>query len=131
MALLSKGIVLYYNETALNDLMEIPEIGNKRPEQLDITTLNSERKEYMDGLADEGDEIAFKFLYDGNQFSVLRELENIGEEHDWKLSFSNQNTFYFTGTPRVALNAATPNSPLTYTLYIKVTSDFSFSVDDK
>ena len=72
--LLTKGIKLSYaakgqdSFTELTNLQEIPEIGNGAPEKIEVTVLTDEAKKYIAGLGDSGQDLAFKFLYEKEQF---------------------------------------------------------------
>lgn len=131
MAILAKGIRLVMgcdgwedpDEEGIPDLMEIPELGNKKPEQIDVTTLASDRKEYMDGLDDFSEEIGFKFLYSESTFGSLSSIPK-DREAEFSLKLPGKQTIYWIGTLRVVLNSITPNTPMTFTLYVKPVSAF-------
>lgn len=119
MAVLSKGIKLYYGETALTNLMEIPELGGDT-EAVEITTLEDAAHMYMDGIKNYGDSLAFKFLYEEAQFVTLNGLK---ESQTWKVELPDGATCSFGGTCSVKLDGAAVNSALTYTLSIKPNSE--------
>lgn len=127
--ILTKGIKLSYKDgegefIALTNLQEIPEIGNGAPEKIEVTTLDSEVKEYIAGLGDSGQDLAFKFLYEKEQFTTLNGLV---ESCDWKVSMPDEVAATFKGTPSVKFDGASPNGALTYTLTVTVESKISFA----
>lgn len=63
MATISKGIKLFYGDTELTNLQEIPELGGD-VEAIEITTLADAAHTYTDGIKSYGDSLAFKFLYE-------------------------------------------------------------------
>jgi len=73
MAVISKGITLSYKTgdagdyVALTNLQEIPELGGDT-EAIEITTLADAAHMYTDGIKNYGDSLAFKFLYETDQF---------------------------------------------------------------
>lgn len=130
--ILTKGIKLGYSAngegtyTDLTNLMEIPEIGNSAPEKIDITTLADDVKKSMAGLGDSAQDLAFKFLYEEEQFNTLMAL--VGTTH-WQVSMPGDNGVKatFTGTPSVKFDSAAPNNAVTYTLTIGVESKINFA----
>lgn len=128
MAILTKGISLSYgsenNYTELTNLMEIPEIGNGAPEKVEVTTLADNVKTYIAGLGDSGQELAFKFLYEKEQFQSLLALT---ESTGWKVSMPDGVYATFTGVPAVKFDGASPNNALTYTLTVIVESEIVFA----
>lgn len=125
--ILTKGITLSYgadsNYTVLTNLMEIPEIGNGEKEMIDVTVLTDDVKKSIAGLGDSSQTLAFKFLYEKEQFETLM---GIVESTGWKVSMPDGVTATFTGTPAVRFDAAAPNAALTYTLSIGVESKIEF-----
>lgn len=119
MAVISKGITLSHGEVILTNLMEIPELGGE-VEAIEITTLADSAHVYTDGLLNYGDSLAFKFLYEKEQFSSLSDLEGVQE---WKVNLPDGATCSFSGTSSVKLDGAGVASALTYTLSIKPTSE--------
>lgn len=115
MAVISKGITLSYGETALTNLLEIPELGGET-EAIEITTLADSAHVYTDGLKNYGDSLAFKFLYEAEQFGELNALTG---SQVWKVSLPDGETCSFNGTCAVKLDGAGVNAALTYTLSIK------------
>jgi hypothetical protein len=78
MAVISKGITLSYKGatgeyTELTNLQEIPELGGD-VEAIEITTLADAAHMYTDGIKNYGDSLAFKFLYEKEQFNTLNSL---------------------------------------------------------
>ena len=119
MAVISKGITLSYGTegsfTALTNLQEIPELGGDT-EAIEITTLADAAHMYTDGLKNYGDSIAFKFLYEKQQFETLNGL--IGN-NQWKVTLPDSTTCTFSGSSYVKLDGVGTNAALTYTLSIK------------
>lgn len=119
MATISKGIKLFYGENELTNLQEIPELGGE-VEAIEITTLADAAHIYTDGLLNYGDSLAFKFLYEKEQFTTLGALEG---SQAWKVELPDGATCSFGGTCSVKLDGAGINAALTYTLSIKPNSE--------
>lgn len=119
MAVISKGITLSYGETELTNLMEIPELGGDT-EAIDITTLADAAFSYTDGIKNYGDSLAFKFLYEKEQFNTLAGLK---DSQQWKVSLPDGATCTFGGTCSVKLDGVGVNAALTYTLAVKPNSE--------
>ena len=125
MAVISKGITLSYKTgaageyTELTNLQEIPELGGEA-EALEITTLADAAHMYTDGILNYGDSLAFKFLYESEQFATLQGLEGSA---DWKVELPDGTTCAFGGTATVKLDGVGVNAVLTYTLGIKPDSE--------
>ena len=125
MAVISKGIKLSYKAasgstyTELTNLQEIPDLGGE-VEAIEITTLADAAHMYTDGLKNYGDSLAFKFLYDGTQFSTLNGLTGSIE---WKVDLPDNESCSFSGTCSVKLDGVGTNAALTYTLAIKPNSE--------
>ena len=125
MAVISKGIKLSYKAasgstyTELTNLQEIPDLGGE-VEAIEITTLADAAHMYTDGLKNYGDSLAFKFLYDGTQFSTLNGLTGSIE---WKVELPDNEACSFSGTCSVKLDGVGTNAALTYTLAIKPNSE--------
>lgn len=119
MAIISKGIKLSYkssnNFVDLTNLQEIPDLGGD-VEAIEITTLADAAHTYTDGLKNYGDSLAFKFLYDGEQFTTLNGLTGVNE---WKVTLPDEATCTFSGTSSVKLDGVGTNAAVTYTLSIK------------
>lgn len=115
---LSKGITLSYGDKPLTNLMEIPELGGDT-EAVEITTLADVAHMYMNGIKNYGDSLAFKFLYEKEQFMALNALE---DSQTWKVSFPDGETCSFGGTCSVKMDGVGVNSALTYTLSVKPNS---------
>lgn len=128
MAVISKGIKLSYSETGseytpLSNLQEIPELGGDT-ESIEITTLADGAHMYTNGIKNYGDSLAFKFLFDPDQFGLLSELSN--GEIFWQIMLpgeANAMTCEWSGTCSVKLDGVGVNAALTYTLSIKPTSE--------
>ena len=115
MATISKGIKLFYGDTELTNLQEIPELGGD-VEAIEITTLADAAHTYTDGIKSYGDSLAFKFLYEKEQFSTLNSLK---DSQSWKVELPDNSTCTFGGTCSVKLDGVGVNAALTYTLSIK------------
>ena len=119
MAVISKGITLSYGETVLTNLQEIPELGGDT-EAIEITTLADAAHTYTDGIKNYGDSLAFKFLYEAEQFSTLNALSG---SQNWKVELPDATSCSFGGTCSVKLDGVGVNSALTYTLSVKPNSE--------
>ena len=125
MATISKGIKLYRNDTELENLQEIPELGGDS-EAIEITTLADAAHMYTNGIKNYGDTLSFKFLYEKAQFNTLA---NAGDTEDsWKVELPDGTACSFTGTSSVKLDGVGVNAALTYTLGIKPTSEMAWSM---
>lgn len=127
--ILTKGITLSYGASAeamtvLTNLQSIPEIGNGAKEKIETTTLTDNVKTYIAGLGDSGQDLAFTFLYEKEQFQTLMA---IAETQNWEVSMPDGVKAQFTGTPSVKFDAASPNAALTYTLTVLVESEIVFA----
>ena len=118
MATISKGIKLYKGEVELTNLQEIPELGGD-VEAIEITTLADAAHMYTDGIKNYGDSLAFKFLYEKEQFT---ELNDTKESASWKVELPDGAMCSFSGTCSVKLDGVGVNAALTYTLSIKPNS---------
>lgn len=118
-AVTTHGIKLYYGENELTNLQEIPELGGDT-EAIEITTLADSAHVYTDGLKNYGDSLAFKFLYEKEQFSTLNSLT---DSQTWKVELPDGATCTFGGTCSVKLDGAGTNAVLNYTLSIKPNSE--------
>lgn len=131
MALISKGIKLIYipldgddvAETELTNLQEIPELGGDT-EAIEITTLADAAHKYTDGIKNYGDSLAFKFLYEINQFQFLN--EESGKVVGFRVELPDGTACAFTGNYSVKLDGVGVNAALTYTLNIKPNSEMSW-----
>lgn len=123
MAVISKGITLSYGSgdafTELTNLQEIPELGGE-VEAIEITTLADAAHMYTDGIKNYGDSLAFKFLYEAEQFSTLNALSG---SHEWKVTLPDGEACTFGGTCAVKLDGVGVNAALTYTLSVKPNSE--------
>ena len=115
MAVISKGITLYVGEKALTNLQEIPDLGGET-EAIEITPLADAAHVYTDGLLNYGDSLAFKFLYEKEQFSELNALEG---SQNWKVELPDGAMCSFGGTCSIKLDGAGVAAALTYTLAVK------------
>ena len=123
MAVISKGISLFHGEKELTNLMEIPELGGTA-ESIEVTTLADVAHMYTDGIKNYGDSLAFKFLYEKEQFTTLNALEG---SQSWKVKLPDGATCSFGGTGSVKLDGVGVNAALTYTLSIKPDSEMVFA----
>ena len=123
MAVISRGIKLYRNDTPLENLQEVPELGGDR-ESIEITCLADDAHKYTDGILNYGDSIAFKFLYDTEQFSDLQEST---DADTWKVELPDSTTCSFGGKGSVKLDGVGVNAALTYTLAIKPNTEMAWS----
>ena len=119
MAVISKGIKLFYGEVELTNLQEIAELGGD-VEAIEITTLADAAHTYTDGIKNYGDSLAFKFLYEKEQFATLNGLTG---SQEWKVQLPDGATCSFGGTCSVKLDGVGVNAALTYTLSIKPDSE--------
>lgn len=125
MAVISKGITLSYKSgdageyIELTNLQEIPELGGDS-EAIEITTLADAAHMYTDGIKNYGDSLAFKFLYETEQFETLNGLTGAS---GWEVALPDGTTCAFTGTSSVKLDGVGVNAALTYTLAIKPNSE--------
>lgn len=117
--MISKGIKLSYGSgdsfKELKNLQEIPELGGDT-ESIEITTLADAAHMYEDGIKNYGDSLAFKFLYDTEQFEELNALSGSNE---WRVELPDGATCTFGGSSSVKLDGVGVNAALTYTLAIK------------
>ena len=122
MAVISKGITLSYKLEGdfieLTNLQEIPELGGES-EAIEITTLADPAHMYTDGILNYGDSLAFKFLYEKDQFTTLNGID----QADWKVELPDGATCTFGGTCSVKLDGVGVNAALTYTLAVKPNSE--------
>ena len=123
MATISKDIKLFYGDVELTNLMEIPELGGE-VEAIEITTLADAAHVYTDGLKNYGDSLAFKFLYEKEQFATLNGLTG---SQEWKVELPDGATCEFGGTCSVKLDGAGIATALTYTLSIKPNSEMAWA----
>lgn len=118
MATISKGITIKVADNILTNLQEIPELGGTR-ESIEITTLADDAHMFTDGILNYGDNIAFKFLYEKEQFTTLNALKGT---QNVVVTLPDASTCTFTGTCSVKLDGVGINAPLTYTLNVKPNS---------
>ena len=127
MAVISKGITLAYKIDGefveLTNLQEIPEL-NGDTEAIEITTLADAAHVYTDGIKNYGDALAFKFLYDGEQFTLLN---GFTEVHEWCVTLPDETACTFSGSSNVKLDGVGVNAALTYTLYIRPSTEMAWA----
>ncbi len=119
MATISKGITLKVGSLTLDNLQEIPELGGEA-EAIEITTLADAAHMYTDGIKNYGDSLAFKFLYEKEQFNSLAALK---DSQECVVTLPDGATCTFDGTCSVKLDGVGVNAALTYTLSIKPNSE--------
>lgn len=119
MATISKGITLKVGDLALTNLQEIPELGGEA-EAIEITTLADAAHMYTDGIKNYGDSLAFKFLYEKEQFNSLAALTG---SQECVVTLPDNAKCSFSGTCSVKLDGVGVNAALTYTLSIKPNSE--------
>ena len=121
--MISKGIKLSYGSgdtfKELTNLQEIPDLGGET-EAVEITTLADAAHKYEDGIKNYGDSLAFKFLYDSEQFETVNALTG---SQQWKVELPDGAACTFGGTCSVKLDGVGVNAALTYTLAIKPNSE--------
>jgi hypothetical protein len=79
---------------------------------------------YTDGLKNYGDSLAFKFLYESEQFMLLNGLVDSVE---WKVQLPDAESCTFGGTCSVKLDGVGVGAALTYTLAIKPNSEMAWA----
>ena len=119
MATISKGITLKIGEKLLTNLQEIPELGGDA-EAIEITTLADAAHMYADGILNYGDSLAFKLLYEKEQFNDLNALEGVQE---WKVELPDASACSFSGSCSIKLDGVGVNAALNYTLSIRTNSE--------
>lgn len=127
MAVISKGIYIAYGvggygEGQFLNILEIPDLGGE-VEAIEITTLGDSAHVYTDGLANYGDSLDFKMLYNSSEFKELSEIEG---EKTWRVFFPDNMMCSFKATSSVKLDGVGVNSALTYTLSLKPCSEFTW-----
>lgn len=108
----------------LTNLQEIAELGNNAREKIDVTTLDDDEKKYIDGLADTAQDLAFKFLYDKEQFAKLAAMEGV---HEWRVTLPDGATATFNASPSVKIAGAGVSAGIFYTLTLSLTSKVVFA----
>lgn len=103
----------------LTNLQEMAELGNNTPEKIDVTVLSDAGKKTINGLTDYSQDLAFKFLYEKEQFNQLARLKKSCE---WEVTLPDGTKANFTATPSVKLDGVGVSAALTYTLTLSVES---------
>lgn len=119
MAVISKGIKLLHGDVELTNLQEIPELGGDT-ESIEITTLADAAHMYTNGIKNYGDSLAFKFLYEKEQFTELAALNGVEQ---WSVQLPDGSKCSFSGSCSVKLDGVGVNAALTYTLSIKPSTE--------
>lgn len=122
--ILSKGITLARGEVVLTNLQEIPSIGGTA-EGVEVTTLTDAAHMYINGILDYGSDLAFKFLFETEQFNTLAAAKD--EASAWTCTLPDGTKATWTGVHSVSLDGVGVNAPLTYTLSVKPQSEIVFS----
>ena len=125
----SEGIKLSYKLATgefieLENLQEVPDLGNGERETIEVTTLADSERKYIPGLYAGSEGLEFKFLYEKEQFMTLNALN---EEAQWKIEISDGLTCSFNGSCAVRLDGQGVSAALTYTLNIIPTSKLTFA----
>lgn len=110
--------------TTLTNLQEIAELGNNAREKIDVTTLDDDAKQYIDGLSDTAQDLPFKFVYEPEQFKKLAAMEGV---HEWRVTLPDGTTATFNASPSVKLAGAGTSAAVFYTLTLSVTSEIVFA----
>lgn len=133
--ILSKGMKLSYKTTsegtyvALTNLQNIPDLGGTA-DSIEITTFDDGAHTYMEGLKNFGDSVDFTFLYEATQFATLNALSG---EVFWQVGIPDgsngaiDTVCEFKGACSVGLVSVGTNSPITYTLSIKPSTEMTFA----
>jgi hypothetical protein len=129
MAVISKGITLSIKKddgfVNLTNLQEIPELGGER-ESIEVTTLADVAHVYTDGILNYGDSLAFKFLYEKEQFNMLQS-DAVETATEWQVELPDGATCTFSGSGSVKLDGVGVNAALTYTLSIKPSTEMAWA----
>jgi hypothetical protein len=129
MAVISKGITLSMKKgstgeyTELTNLQEIPDLGGET-EAIEITTLADAAHKYTDGIKNYGDALAFKFLYEADQFA---NLQGSSGDIEWKVALPDGEACTFSGSCSVKLDGVGVNAALTYTLSIRPSTEMAWA----
>lgn len=120
---LSKGTTLSYKKggaelTEIAGVKSIPAIGSD-PEKVDVTTLKSERKEYIKGIQDT-DNLEFAIVYQGKNFKDIYALVGSNAAVDWVITYPDGLKVEFTGQPDFKMDGVEVNSALGFSLVIVV-----------
>lgn len=138
MAVISKGIKLSYllgeestiatgTWTECTNLQEIPELGGDS-DAIEITTLADAAHMYTNGILNYGDSLAFKFLYEAEQYQMLNTFDEVAKGTLWwKVELPDGTSCRFGGAATVKLDGVGVNAALTYTLAIKPDTKMSWS----
>ncbi len=120
--LLSKGTKLSYKDGATEKTIaavkSIPAIGSD-PEKVDITTLESEAKEYIEGLQDT-DNYEFAIVYRGSNFADIHAIVEQKKTLDWTITYPDGMKVEFSGTASYKIDGAEVNSAIGFNLVIVV-----------
>lgn len=126
--LLTKGIKLTVDGTALPNLQATPEMGGT-PEQVDVTTLADDMRHYIAGVKDPGS-LEFTFLYDADQegSSYKTLTSKVGHpDSEYVLTMPDSSTFTFTADVSLRLSATEVNGAITFIASMSLQSDIEFA----
>lgn len=121
--ILSKGTKLSYK--VLEDFVEvagvksIPQIGSD-PERIDVTDLQSEKRQYIAGLQDV-DNLEFAVVYKTAAFTTFHAFaETATSATEFQIEYPDGMIVTFKGEPAVRLGATEVNGALEYSIVIVV-----------
>lgn len=133
--------------SGIPDVTSLPAMGAS-PEKVEVTTLGSDTRMYINGLKDYGD-LEFGFVYDvekkykskastsANDQDLYEKLESLKDTTGvcWKVAFpgiqsdvlveDHGTNFYFKGRPAVALSAAEVGARVDFTMTVGLESAIS------
>lgn len=123
--ILSKGTVLSYKDAAGVDFIpvagvkSIPQIGSD-PERIDVTDLQSEKRQYIAGLQDV-DNLEFAVVYKTADFTTFHAFaETATSATEFQIEYPDGMIVTFKGEPTVRLGATEVNGALEYSIVIVV-----------
>ena len=108
---------------------DYPDLGNEQADQVEITTLCDDTHQYMDGLKNLPEELAFTCNYSKLLYKEMVKSSYAAEGY-WGVYFGDttgtDGKFQFTGkVTRVVINGSGSGDLRTMTVYIKPTSAIS------
>lgn len=123
--ILSKGITLKMDNTLVENLQEIPDLGGGA-DTVDVTTLADDNYHYINGIKDFGS-LEFTFLYDNSavtsNYRVCRAAEEDGQAHTFEVAFPDGTKFGFSGQVSTTITGAGVNAAMQFTLTVNLNSD--------
>lgn len=118
----SQGAKLSYKKgstfTEALGVKSMPALGSE-PEKLDVTTLASKRKNYIEGIGDT-DNLEFTFVYTKENYSALDALVKENKEVDWKIEWPGGIESTFKGKPSLKFNGLEVNQVVEFVLVVVV-----------